>query len=335
MQERKSNLMLPFRFGALMVILASCCAHAQYVGTLDHTKGRQLKLDNTLIISWILKSEDPDAKQVEIFDMLGHSLVEVNVLRLVPEARRVSIYDVSARPGGIIAVAAVYRSKEEGSLVRPAAALLLFGFDGRLLSAFALTSSRQISRLEVDDQSYIWTLADHLDDGDDPSTLPMVVEYTEAGAEARKVLTRAMFPLHVRRIEQSASIGVPSMGHDSDIFWFWLPGSTDLVTVSTRADDRPMVAKTGLPKSVGMAIRPYHLFRMPSGEVVGQFNEKAENGTSEWSYYAWSPSVGLWAQFKPAMCDGDQLIGVNAHQQVYLHHRAGSDRVDVCTFEAK
>jgi hypothetical protein len=247
--------MLSLRSSAvLLIILSSYCADAQYIGALDHAKGRQLKFENTLIISWLMvSSDDPNAKQVEIFDEFGRSLTKLDVLRLMPEAMRVSIYDVSARPGDVIAVAAVYRSKETDGRVRPT--LLTFDFGGRLLSAIALASSRQIAQLEVDDQSNIWTLTDHVDDGDDPSTLPMVVEYNSHGVEIRKVLTRVMFPLHARRIQESVSTGTVSMGHYSNTLWFWLPGSTDLVTVST-GDGGAVIAKTGLPADAANAVRP-------------------------------------------------------------------------------
>jgi hypothetical protein len=173
--------MLSFRSALLLTVISSYCAHAQYVGSIAQPNGKCMRFENTLIISWTLNSDDPTAKQVKIFDERGRSVVELGVLRLMPQARSVSIYDVSARPGNVIAVAAVYASKAGDNRVPPTASLLTFNFDGRLLSASELQASRQVSRLEVDDESKIWTLTDFADEGDDPATLPMLVEYTSEG----------------------------------------------------------------------------------------------------------------------------------------------------------
>jgi hypothetical protein len=326
--------MLSFRSALLLLtVISSYCAHAQYIGSIAHPNGKHMRFENTLIISWVGVSHDPTAKQVKIFDERGRSVVELEVLRLVPEAREVGIYDVSARPGNVIAVAAVYASKEGNKRVRPAASLLTFDFDGRLLSASALKASRQVSLLEVDEESNIWTLTDFADEGDDPATLPMVVEYTSGGLEARKVLTRGMFPFHARANVENAAIGAPSMGYDSGTLWFWLPGSTDLAIVSTN-DGTSVLAKTGLPPNAGTEMRPIRVVREPSGNVVGQFYERGSDGASKSSYYSWSTSSESWSKFKPAACDGDRLIGISDHQ-VYLHLHDDIDRDDVCVFEAK
>jgi hypothetical protein len=309
----------------LLIVLSSYCVRAQYIGTLGQAQKRQIKFENTVVIAWTITSDDPNAKQVEIFDRFGHSIMSASILRLVPEARDVSIYDVSARPEGIVAIAAVYGNKD--MQVRPAAALLTFDFGGRFLSAFALASSRQISRLEIDEQSNIWTLTHHAGSEDDPSGLPLIVEYTSDGLEVKTVLTRGMFPFHARRIEEGISIGVPSMGHYSDTLWFWLPGSTDLVMIST-ADGSSVVAKTGLPNS-SAEMHPYDVFRMPSGDILGQFNVKGSSGTLKWAYYTWSPLTESWSQFKPSSCEGDLLIGVDSRQQLYLHY-GQSGRIDIC-----
>ena len=63
------------------------------------------------------------------------------MLRFVPEAVGVSIWDVSARPRQLIAVAATYG---RGPDVPPADALFDFDFDGALLSAEALEPAREL-----------------------------------------------------------------------------------------------------------------------------------------------------------------------------------------------
>ncbi|HLW85475.1 MAG TPA: hypothetical protein VKR60_09700 [Candidatus Sulfotelmatobacter sp.] len=322
--------MTSFRSGLLLLSLTACLANAQYIGTLDRPIGSNSKFENGLFLSWVMKSDDPSMKQVEIFDMTGRSLADLEVLRPVPDARLVGIYDVSARPGGVIAVAAVYASKQQ---VPPTAALLLFDFGGRLLSVFALASSRQICRVEVDSQSHIWTITDHADRGEDPSTVPVVVEYSAAGEEEKRVLTRNMFPIEARRFEQSSFIGSPSIGLDSGILWFWLPRSTNLVTIST-GDGKYVTVKTGLPPTE-TEITPDDVFRLDSGDLVGQFIERGKDGTLRSVYYKWSLSTGWWSKFKPSACDGDRLTGVNGKKQVYTHYRAESRAADICTYQLR
>jgi hypothetical protein len=199
---------------AMLITTAGCCVYAQDIGSIEHQRNRRMKFENGLIVSWSVLSENASLNQVDIFDDHGSPVTSLNALRPVQDAQSVSISDVSARSGRLIAVAAVYASKEGNQRVRPAAALLLFDFSGRLLSAFALQPWRQISRLVVDEASNVWTLAAHADDKD-PSTVPLLVEYKATGVIAKELLARSMFPLHASSTEQNAMIGSPSMGYDA------------------------------------------------------------------------------------------------------------------------
>lgn len=316
------------RWSSIAVLMTCCCCvYAQQMGSIEHPQHRLLRFENGLIISWGLVSEDASMNQVEIFDEQGHPVVSLNVLRPVQEAKRVSIYDVSARPGAVIAVAAVYSSKEGNQRVRPAAMLLLFDFGGRLLSAVALEPWRQISRLAVDDNSNIWTLTAHADDKD-PSTIPMVVEYRADGTVARELLSRSLFPLHAATTKENSTIGSPSMGYDSGGLWFWLPGSTELVTVQA-GDETPAMMKTGLPREQGSPLTPMNVVRESSGNVVAEVRLDEDNGKkSQLAYYRWSSATKIWLRFKPASCDGDWLVGVANKEQIFVRHEAG--RTNIC-----
>jgi hypothetical protein len=93
------------RFLALFTVM-TCCASAQYVGMLQQPQRHRIKAENGLIISWNDVSNDVDEQQVKLYNQAGRLLTSLAVLRPAQkEARSVSIYDVSARPGGIIAVA--------------------------------------------------------------------------------------------------------------------------------------------------------------------------------------------------------------------------------------
>jgi hypothetical protein len=312
-----------------ILIASVVCAYAQQPsGTIEHTRNKMMKFENGLIISWSGVTEDASANQVDIFDGEGRPITSFNVLRLVPEAKRVSIYDVSASPGRMIAVAAVYASKEGNQKVRPTASLLLFDFGGNLLSTFALEPWRQISRLAIDDDANLWTLTTHAD-SKDTSTLPMVVEYSTDGAVVKELLPRSMFPLHAASTKENSTIGSPSMGYDSSSgLWFWLPGSTELVIVPAR-EGTPAVMKTGLPKS-SLHEGPHNIVRESSGNVVAQIREDKDDGSSQLAYYTWSPSTKSWVRFKPGACNGDWLIGVGDNKQVYV--RPEADRSKICVF---
>lgn len=310
------------RSAILLTTIISCCASAH-----EPVVVRSLKYENGWIISWIPVSTDARGSQVNISDEQGTPVVDLNILRMVPDALRVSIYDVSAR-ANLIAVAAVYGSKQGNQKARPRPTLLLFSFGGHLISAFAMEPSHAIARLAVDDQSNIWTLTDHADANVDPSTVPMVVEYTAEGRIAREPLMRNLFPFHATDTRQDINIGAPAMGYDSGVVWFWLPGSTDFVTIST-SDGKIAMMKTQLPKRAGRASVPFRMVREPSGSLVAQVGEDDEHGHRVVAHYNWSPATD-WVRMKPGKCEGDQLLGASERGQVYRPYQV--DRTEICVF---
>jgi hypothetical protein len=244
----------------------------------------------------------------------------------------VGIYDVSARSGQMIAVAAVF-AKAGNRHLRPVPTLLLFDFNGRLSSAFALEPSRQIHRLALDEKSNVWTITDHSDNRD-PSTVPMVVEYTSAGVVSKELLTRDKFPLHARETLEDILIGRAFMGYDSRGLWFWLPGSTELVTVSPD-DGRSTILKTQLPTTKGRnSLVPLHFARESSGKIAAQFRGDWPLRESEVANYLFSASTG-WSRLESSSCDGGMLLGASEKGLLYLQHEKDSDRVTVCVSPVK
>ena len=242
-------------------------------------------------------------------------------------ARSVSIEDVSARPGGPIAVAAVYTSKE-GDRIVPAASLLLYGPNGRLRAAFALSPLRQIRKLVVDESSNIWTLTENFDEGD-PLAVPMVVEYSAEGEVVREELPRNVLWSHGIPPKEGMYSGRITMGSGAGVVWIWLPGLTDLVTISA-SDGKVTIVQTGLPAREKYREDPLDVAREPSGNVVGVFREDGDKGQSELAYYAWSPSTKVWSQFRPGPCDGERLLGIGNAGQIYQGF--GDRQGDICAF---
>ncbi len=295
---------------------------------------RTTKFENGLVVSWDGVSSDVSSNQINISDEKKTTIVDINVLECVPDASRVSIYDVAMR-GNVIAVAAVFQSKKGNKQVRPTSSLMLFDAKGRLASAFALAPSYAIRRLALDEQGNIWTLTDHADINVDPSTVPMLVEYSAEGTIEKQLLPRSQFPFHASDTKEDVKIGAPVMGYSSGIVWFWLPGSTDMVTMTT-SDGKASMTKTHMPSSTAQLQVLLGIVREPSGNMVAQVREydnpRIDGRTV---YYTWSPSSGSWSQFTVDQCDGaSALIGADDNGEVYMNYnkRTGPE---ICRFHTK
>jgi hypothetical protein len=312
------------------VLLMCSPARAQQIGSIENRpQGALVKAENDLIIAWHRGiSRNSDSSRINVFDEQGNRLVAFDILRLVPEAESVSIYDVSAWPQQMIAVGAVY---SKGPAVTPADVLLFFDFKGALFSATALDPSREIARLELDDKLDAWTLT--LGPGDkNPKDAPLVVEYDGTGKVVRELLPRDLFPMHSEHLAENPQVGAVSAGYESGAFWFWLPGSTDLVTIRTEDGEVTTRTTTGLPRVLDGTVWPLGVFREASGAVIADVRIQRQAPTKEalLAHYAWSPQAKSWSPFDPGSCaGGDRLIGVNGNDQIYLRFDNSSA---LCTY---
>jgi hypothetical protein len=312
----------------LVVLLAtSSCAKGQHIGTIEHRPPQSwMKAENGLIISWLAGTvRDASAgDQITIADKQGQTVVSLNVLSIAPEATSVSIYDVSARQSQLIAVAVVYG---KGPGIRPADALLLFDFKGTLVSALALEPSREVEALALDENLNVWTLTSHSDEKD-PSQVPMVVEYDRNGRVIRESLSRDGFPFHAASIKQNPEISAVASGYSAGTFWFWLPGSTDLVVIRT-SDGVVTRTQTNIPSAPqGQRSFPLRIARESSGTVIAEVREEGQDIKPHLAYYAWSPDTKSWSDFNPVVCAGHRLIGVDNDEHIYVRP-IGSD---ICSY---
>jgi hypothetical protein len=129
-------------------------------------------------------------------------------------------------------------------------------------------------------------------------------------------------------------MGRAEMGCYSGVVWFWLPGSTDFVTIST-TDGKATATKTELPKRQGRRMVVLSIARESSGNVVGQFREDDDqfrrSVQSIITHYIWRASTNSWSQFKPSGCDPGRLIGMSDKELVYMQHgTAGSETRTFC-----
>lgn len=298
---------------AAFVALLSSYSHAQVLGTIGGVQPNGwAKAENGMILSWHSMTRDAGSAQVDVSNRYGNHLASLNLLRLVPEAATVDISDVSAVPG-LIATAVAYVSKRSSAQVRPASALVLFDFSGNLVSFLSLAPWRDALRIELDADSNIWALNSIGDESKSAGSGSMLVEYSAKGAVLKELLPRTSFPTHANEIKGNPEMGFAAMGRNGGAVWFWLPGSTEFVTVEGSGGASSIV-KTGLP-SPNKPIRPVSFARDRSGALIGEFSEKE---SSQLVYYRWLPSSKSWVQFEPGVCAGGWLVGTDEADQIYL-----------------
>jgi hypothetical protein len=156
----------------------------------------------------------------------------------------------------------------------------------------------------------------------------MVVEYGSSGAVLQELLPRNQFPAHAYDTKEEVDVGRAAMGYNSGVVWFWLPSSTDYVTISTSTGKVEMT-KTQLPQSPGRTIFPLFVTREASGKLLAQVAERDQQGARVMSQYTWSSETG-WLKLTSGQCDGQRLIGAQDVRQVYLPKFG---HVPICAFD--
>jgi hypothetical protein len=288
---------------ALIILLLKSSVPAQQVHIPSAYSA--VKVENGLIIGWKVTSKDSTARQIDVYDRDGNLLVGLTPLRFVPEARDDSISDVSALPGQVIVVAAVF---SKGNAFVPAASLLYFDFQGRLLQSLALDPSREVKRVTVDAESNVWTLTEG-PGGQKPSDAPMIVGYRLSGRPFKELFRRSEFPIHASLTQENADVGVPGFGQTSDRIWFWLPGSADLVTF--KPDGSSIKRETtNLPRE-----SPHEstmkVLLTDEGALVVEIMGGQEPGRGHLGFFLRSATTPRWEPFYPTCPDPCILVGVD------------------------
>ena len=281
----------------------------------------ELKAENGLLIAWQTKSESRETPQIEVYGERATLLASLTPLRHAPEAKHATVHDVSALPQHIIAAAVTYRKSQN---TVPATSLLYYDFSGNLMLALALDPSREIAYLTVDQRSNVWTLTMG-SGGRNPSEVPMVVVYGPTGAVVKEMLKRTDFPAHTTFTQEDETIGVPAVGHGDGVVWFWLPGSTDLVSIRTDSYSVERTS-TGLPQRSAREA-PLRMVRSDSGSLLAEIMSKQDDQhPAEFGFFVRSAATRHWERFNPP-CVNCLLVGSDEGKAFFKGHAEDGEEI--------
>jgi hypothetical protein len=310
---------------ALSTLFLTCWCCAQNVETQNVQIPRHydvVKAENGLIIGWQMASEDRAARQIDVYDMKGTFLTGLSPLRLVPEAKRTTVWDVSALPGQMIAVAVDYRKSDDAV---PSSSLLYFNFRGDPLQALALDASREARHLTVDGDSNVWTLT--MGAGErKPSGEPMAVGYKPSGEVLKEVAKRSEFPTDASLTQEDDTMGLTGLGHNADSVWFWLPNSTELVTFKTHGSSQMRRFVTGLPKQLPQEV-VLRLSRTDAGALLAWVRgSEDDHSPGQFNFFSRSAPRNHWEFYAPP-CSQCSLIGVDGGEALFLKEQGGQSEI--------
>jgi hypothetical protein len=232
--------------------------------------GPFVKVENRVVIVWTPSSEISPDGQVQIFNLEGREITSLNLLGLLPKARKVTITDVSVGPTGMIAVGARVFTKAKQS--EPF--LLFLDGNGELTSSPVPFKGLGALKVEVDDEENVWVLG--LGAGTaDPAEVPVLTKYDREGNLLAEYLHFSDFSKDAKLVHEGMTTGGDvSMGWTPSKVWFWSASRRELVTVSRDGSGVEKVP-TGLPISAGTGV---------------------DDTVTRARRFSWTDSLGLLAQ---------------------------------------
>jgi len=227
---------------------------------------------------------DPEAK-IRIFEGPQRELVVCRLASSIrsfdPAFSGVSIYDVSARRPGFIAVAAVYL-RMTGS---PVALLLYFDWSGSLSRRVVLRNRPGIQSLEVVSADQVWALNDF---GPMDQSRFVFTAFDRNGAVIKEVVRSHR---DWSTDESMSKGGQTSFGVIGDRVWTWLPKSRTFISFNS-LDGRAETKSTQFPR-VGQSSALYarQAALLPNGQLLMDVGWMR---FGKWSsgWFAWSSQSG-------------------------------------------
>ncbi|MEW5974163.1 MAG: hypothetical protein AB1898_00010 [Acidobacteriota bacterium] len=301
-------------------------------------KRSRLKARQDLLIRTVIRG-NPDEDQLEVYNRDGSRKLSLNLLKSLPEARSLAIWDFSIGQSGLLAVGAVARSEKD----ELSSHLLIYDLSGQLLSAARLPAGKEVRKLEVDEDDSIWVMGAG-SGGKDPKEVAMITRFGREGQVLEEFLPRSQFSLHAKSTEEAPEVGGRiSFGLTKELVWMWLPPG-QLVTLRKDGSD-VQIADTGLPRWPGPLDPPAHsrisvegCFLLPSGRLLANVWFYSGEETSM-VLSDWDPGTGEWHTIPRLAYDASDsslfLVGVEQGEMAMSRAVKGDrNHSEVCWYAA-
>lgn len=141
----------------LLILTAALLLPAESIHSLLPEPG-PFKTSDGLVLHWNVNANGRNRDAIEAFDRNGVRVLGVNVYKLLPSAKTISISDVAVRRNESIAIAVVTRETDDE--IR--SWLLQLGWDAKLTRVTELDAAKEIGWLDFDESGNIWGLTDYL-----------------------------------------------------------------------------------------------------------------------------------------------------------------------------
>ncbi len=251
---------------------------------------------------------DPEAK-IEILETATKRLVTVHTVAAIrtldPAITGVSVYDVSARKPGFIAVAAVYTRRQN----TPCALLLYFDWKGELLRHVRFPDPTELDLVQVDESGNVWALND-FDRGNSAKFV-----FTKFNSQGSVVQQWVKPKRSWSTGEGSFTGGRVSFGLSGETLWTWLPKSRTLIKADALSGQHT-VEHTGFPPIPGKPVfEARKAVLLPNGMLLIDVSWR-DQGKIDSAWFTWSTRTG-WNRMAAFVegpnpylynLDGDHLI---------------------------
>lgn len=249
----------------LLILISAFLLPAEPVHSLLPQPGT-FKTSDGLVLHWNGNPIDRTREAIEAFDRNGVRVFGINVYKLLPSAKAISIYDVAVLRNESIAVAAVTRETDD----RTRAWLLQLGWDAKLIRVTELDAAKEIGWLDFDESGNMWGLTDYLGERVRKDTIyngvpcplgPLILVFSPEGKIVKSLLKQADFPDSLR---EGSAIGQVSFGLTKDKVWFWQPAKHRMIVTDREASS---VDRISIPHARTWNLGGRTLLT-PNGEIV-------------------------------------------------------------------
>jgi hypothetical protein len=249
----------------LLILVGAFLLPAESVHSLLPEPGR-FKMSDGLLLHWNLNANDRGRDAVEAFDRDGMRVFGIDIYKLLPSAKTISIDDIAVRRNQSIAIGAVARENDN----QTRAWLLQLGWDGRLTRMTELDAAKSIGWLDFDKSGNIWGLTDYLGEKVRKDTIykgvpcpfgPLILVFNPEGKIVKSLLKQADFP---DSLQEAPAIGQVTFGLTNDKVWFWQPVKHRMIITDREGSN---VRKISIPHAHTWNLGGQTLLT-PTGEVV-------------------------------------------------------------------